>query len=118
MAQNGLTLLLAFAGGVFNGTFPVFIKTPRVLAARVHPVVFQLYKSTMVRILMLGPLLQMSAVAVTLGLTAVPRCRRPSAGRLDLAGGRASTLSRRRNPSQPHLHTVRAPPPPHLRPPS
>ena len=48
MAQNGLTLLLAFAGGVFNGTFPVFIKTPRVLAARVHPVVFQLYKSTMV----------------------------------------------------------------------
>ena len=49
-----LTFLLAVASGVANGTFPVFIKTPRVLAADVHPVVFQLYKSSWVMIAGLG----------------------------------------------------------------
>ena len=41
-------LLFAVAGGVFMGTYPVPIKCQRVLAADVHPVVFQLYKSTWV----------------------------------------------------------------------
>ena len=41
-------LLLTVASGGFNGTFPVFIKTERVLAARVHPIIFQLYKSVWV----------------------------------------------------------------------
>ena len=49
-----LTLLEAALGGAFNGTFPVFIKTNRVLAANVHPVVFQLYKSSCVCIFGLG----------------------------------------------------------------
>ena len=39
------TLLLASAGGFFIGTYPIFVKTPVVLAANVHPIVFQLYKS-------------------------------------------------------------------------
>ena len=39
------TLLLAFGSGVCNGTFPVFIKTKPVLAAKIHPIVFQFYKS-------------------------------------------------------------------------
>ena len=34
-----LSLLLSIASGAANGTFPIFIKTPRVLAANVHPVV-------------------------------------------------------------------------------
>lgn len=45
------TVLLAFASGIFNGTFPVFIKTKAVLAADVHPIVFQFYKSLWVCIL-------------------------------------------------------------------
>jgi len=49
-----LTFMLAVASGVANGTFPVFIKTPRVLSADVHPVVFQLYKSSWVMIAGLG----------------------------------------------------------------
>ena len=36
---------LAIAGGFFIGTYPIFVKTPAVLAADVHPAVFQLYKS-------------------------------------------------------------------------
>lgn len=43
-----ITFLLALAGGFFNGTFPVFIKTDKVLRARIHPIIFQLYKSTWV----------------------------------------------------------------------
>jgi hypothetical protein len=39
------TLTLATLGGVSTGTFPIFIKTKAVLAADVHPIVFQLYKS-------------------------------------------------------------------------
>ena len=37
-------LLLAIAGGAAMGVYPAFIKTPSVLAADVHPVVFQCYK--------------------------------------------------------------------------
>jgi len=35
-------LVLAVLGGVCMGVYPLFIKTPAVLAARVHPVVFQM----------------------------------------------------------------------------
>ena len=49
-SMDGLTLLLAMLGGLFNGTFPIFIKTEKVLAAKVHPVIFQLYKSSWVMI--------------------------------------------------------------------
>ena len=48
--SNMTALAFAVAGGVANGTFPVFIKTKRVRAAQVHPVVFQLYKSSWVAI--------------------------------------------------------------------
>ena len=43
-----LALLFAVAGGILMGTYPVPIKCRRVLDAEVHPVVFQLYKSTWV----------------------------------------------------------------------
>jgi hypothetical protein len=43
-----LVLVLALCSGIANGTFPVFIKTQAVLRANVHPVVFQLYKSSCV----------------------------------------------------------------------
>ena len=42
------TLLLATLGGASTGTFPIFIKTKDVLAADVHPVIFQVYKSACV----------------------------------------------------------------------
>jgi hypothetical protein len=38
----------ATIGGALTGLYPVFIKTERVLQANPHPVVFQLYKSTVV----------------------------------------------------------------------
>lgn len=41
-------LLIAIAGGFFMGLYPLFIKTAPVLAAKPHPVVFQLYKSSIV----------------------------------------------------------------------
>ena len=43
-----LSLTYAMLGGIFMGTYPVPIKTPAVLKADVHPVIFQLYKSTVV----------------------------------------------------------------------
>ena len=46
--MDWLCLLFAILSGVGNGTFPVFIKTRKVLAAEVHPVVFQFYKSAWV----------------------------------------------------------------------
>ena len=46
--MDGLTLLYALLGGAFNGTFPVFIKTDAVLAANIHPTVFQMAKSVWV----------------------------------------------------------------------
>lgn len=48
--MDWLTFYLALGSGIANGTFPVFIKTRAVLAADVHPVVFQLYKSSWVAI--------------------------------------------------------------------
>ena len=45
MALDVLSLTFAIIAGVANGTFPIFIKTDAVLAAKVHPIVFQLYKS-------------------------------------------------------------------------
>jgi len=42
------SLLCAIGGGFFMGLYPLFIKTKPVLEANVHPVVFQLYKSTLV----------------------------------------------------------------------
>eukprot|EP00038_Savillea_parva_P025762 m.49375 g.49375 ORF g.49375 m.49375 type:complete len:401 (+) comp7113_c0_seq1:195-1397(+) len=43
-----LPLLYAIIGGASMGVYPAFIKTKAVLAADVHPSVFQLYKSSMV----------------------------------------------------------------------
>jgi hypothetical protein len=43
--MNYLALLFAALGGIFMGSYPVPIKAPSVLAANVHPVVFQCYKS-------------------------------------------------------------------------
>ena len=51
MEADWITLLLACLSGAANGTFPVFIKTDAVLNAKVHPVVFQLYKSSWVMII-------------------------------------------------------------------
>ena len=51
MEADWLTLLLACLSGAANGTFPVFIKTDAVLQAKVHPIVFQLYKSSWVMII-------------------------------------------------------------------
>jgi hypothetical protein len=45
-----MSLALAGAYGVFMGSYPVPIKAPEVLQARVHPIVFQAYKSTWVLI--------------------------------------------------------------------
>lgn len=36
---------LAIAGGFMIGTYPIFVKTPTVLKAKVHPAAFQAYKS-------------------------------------------------------------------------
>lgn len=47
----GLAWLLCIAGGCVMGTYPVFIKVPRVVAAHVHPIVFQSYKSFWVFVL-------------------------------------------------------------------
>lgn len=44
------TFVLCLVSGFFNGTFPVFIKTDAVLAAGVHPIVFQLWKAGIVSI--------------------------------------------------------------------
>jgi hypothetical protein len=38
-------LIFAVLGGFFSGTYPVPIKSPKVLAAKVHPIIFQCYKS-------------------------------------------------------------------------
>ena len=46
-----LTSSLAVLGGVCMGTYPIFVKTSRVLAAKIHPAVFQGYKSTWVAIM-------------------------------------------------------------------
>ena len=59
-----LALLYAMLGGFFMGTYPVPIKNPQVLKAKVHPVVFQCYKSFF--------------VFVTGFLFLIPRALRPS----------------------------------------
>jgi glucose uptake protein GlcU len=41
----GLAWALCLASGVLGGTYPIMIKVPRVIAAKVHPIVFQCYKS-------------------------------------------------------------------------
>jgi hypothetical protein len=41
-------LLYAIVGGFFFGTYPLFIRTQPVLKVKPHPIVFQLYKSTVV----------------------------------------------------------------------
>eukprot|EP00310_Coccolithus_braarudii_P022684 CAMPEP_0183340836 /NCGR_PEP_ID=MMETSP0164_2-20130417/7255_1 /TAXON_ID=221442 /ORGANISM="Coccolithus pelagicus ssp braarudi, Strain PLY182g" /LENGTH=371 /DNA_ID=CAMNT_0025511037 /DNA_START=29 /DNA_END=1144 /DNA_ORIENTATION=- len=43
--------LFAVLGGLANGTFPIFIKTAAVVHAQLHPVIFQLYKSSCVALL-------------------------------------------------------------------
>ena len=40
--------ILATLGGACMGTYPIFVKAPRVLEAKVHPAIFQLYKSVWV----------------------------------------------------------------------
>ena len=47
-AEAMAALLLALGGGTMMGIYPAFIKTPAVLAADVHPIVFQCYKSSVV----------------------------------------------------------------------
>ena len=42
---DALALLYSCGYGVFMGSYPVPIKSPAVLAAHVHPVVFQMYKT-------------------------------------------------------------------------
>jgi hypothetical protein len=42
---------LCLFGGLCQGTYPVFIKVPRVVNAKVHPVIFQSYKSFWVFVL-------------------------------------------------------------------
>lgn len=46
--MDAVATLLAAQYGLFMGSYPVPIKTPRVLAADVHPIVFQCYKSAWV----------------------------------------------------------------------
>ena len=69
MAMDVGTLLLALAGGAANGTFPVFVKTRGVLAANVHPVVFQMYKSTWVMICGVGCVLVRVAMSLDVKFT-------------------------------------------------
>ena len=42
--SQAAALALAVGGGAAMGVYPLFVKTPAVLAADPHPVVFQLYK--------------------------------------------------------------------------
>jgi len=44
-SNAGLAWALCIASGVLGGSYPVCIKVPRVIAAKVHPIVFQCYKS-------------------------------------------------------------------------
>ena len=44
-AIDGLTVVFLVLGGISMGSYPVPIKTPSVLEAGVHPIVFQCYKS-------------------------------------------------------------------------
>ena len=43
--MDGLALAFAIGYGVFMGSYPVPVKSPAVLEAQVHPMVFQAYKS-------------------------------------------------------------------------
>ena len=49
-AMAWLPSLLAMLGGACMGTYPVFVKTPAMRAAKVHPFIFQGYKSVWVLI--------------------------------------------------------------------
>lgn len=40
-----IAVILAFAGGTFLGSYQVPLKAPSVLSAKVHPIIFQSYKS-------------------------------------------------------------------------
>jgi hypothetical protein len=44
-ANMGLAWFFCILGGAFMGSYPVFVKVPRVVAARVSPIIFQSYKS-------------------------------------------------------------------------
>ena len=48
MVADPLTMLLSMCYGLFMGSYPVPIKARAVLAANVHPLVFQGYKSSWV----------------------------------------------------------------------
>ncbi len=50
-AASWLPAVLATLGGACMGTYPVFVKTPAMRAAHVHPLVFQGYKSAWVLII-------------------------------------------------------------------
>lgn len=45
MAVDSSSFLLSLIGGICMGSYPVPIKAPSVLAAGVHPIIFQCYKS-------------------------------------------------------------------------
>lgn len=40
-----ISMLYSFIGSIFMGSYPVLIKAPDILEARVHPIVFQCYKT-------------------------------------------------------------------------
>jgi hypothetical protein len=49
MVTSGMVAIaFALLGGFFNGTYPVPIKAPAVVAADVHPIIFQMYKTSCV----------------------------------------------------------------------
>merc|ERR1719443_2511937 len=47
----GLAWVFCIGGGALMGSYPVFIKVPRVVAAHVSPIIFQSYKSFWVFVL-------------------------------------------------------------------
>jgi len=51
MVNVGSAWLLCITGGALMGSYPVFIKVPRVVAAHVNPMIFQAYKSLWVFLL-------------------------------------------------------------------
>lgn len=51
MSEAWTPVVLAILGGACMGTYPVFVKTPMMRAAHVHPLIFQGYKSVWVLII-------------------------------------------------------------------
>ena len=69
MGLDGVALAFAVGYGVFMGSYPVPIKTPSVLAADVHPLIFQSFKSAWVLLTSLLVLIPIAAEEHTVQLT-------------------------------------------------